>query len=100
MTDPFITNTLSLYHENGAIIAQGLLCQLDNVNLPWNMEVSAMVPTDWFDLYSIGWTAPIPIRSDYFEDESDGTRYQMFSTIFIGPDTLQLRVSRYSGTTP
>jgi hypothetical protein len=106
MSDPFITNTMALTSESGTPIASGLLCQLDNVNLSWNAEQQGLEPTDWWDLYSVGWSSPIPARGDYFvvtvasPTDSVGTKYQMFSTLYAGPDTLQLRVVRYSGVTP
>lgn len=104
--DPFITNTMTLTDESGNLKAANLLCQLDTVNLPWNAEVQGLIPDDWYDLYSIGWSSPIPVRGDFFVVASAspvdtvGTKYQVFSTIYAGPDTVQLRVTRYSGTTP
>lgn len=104
--DPFITNTMMLTDESGNLKAQNLLVQLDRVNLLWNAEVTGLVPDDWYDLYSIGWSSPVPVRGDFFvvtvasPIDTVGTKYQMFSTVFEGPDTLQLRVVRYSGVTP
>lgn len=104
--DPFITNTMMLTDEAGNLKAQNLLCQLDRANLPWNAEVQGLIPTDWYDLYSIGWSSPVPVRGDFFvvtsasPIDTSGTKYQVFSTIFEGPDTIQLRVTKYSGTTP
>ena len=100
MSDSFITATMSLLNEDGTLRAANLFCQLDTVNLPWNQEVGGLNPTDWYDLYSLGWTTPVPVRGDYFLDQATGVRYSMFSTVFAGPDTLQLRVSQYSGATP
>ncbi len=100
MSDPFATNTMTLTDSSGNVRASGLLCQLDTVNLPWNLEAQSLVPTDWFDLYSIGWISPLPNRGDYFVDQTSGTKYSMFSTVFVGPDTVQVRVSKYSGVTP
>lgn len=96
----FETNVMTLQHADGTVVAQHLHCQLDNVNLPWNMEVNGMIPTDQYDLFSIGWTSPIPLRSDYFVDEATGTKYSMFSIVFQGAGTLQMRVTKYSGVTP
>jgi hypothetical protein len=98
--DIFATNSMTLTHSNGTVVAQHLLCQLDTVNLPWNMEVQGMVPTDWYDLYSVGWDTPVPLRSDYFVDETTGTKYSMFSEVFVSLGTVQCRVTKYSGTTP
>lgn len=104
--DPFITNTMTLTDEYGNLKAQNLFCQLDRVNLPWNVEQQGLEPTDWYDLYSIGWSSPAPARGDLFTVTSAspvdtvGTQYQVFSTIYAGPDTIQLRVTRYSGVTP
>lgn len=100
MSDPFATHVMSLAHSDGTIYAQNLFCQLDTVNLLYNMGTSDPIPTDWYDLYSIGWTTPLPIRSDYFIDQATNVKYSMFSTIFVGPDTIQLRISKYSGATP
>lgn len=106
MSDPFITNTMMLTDENGNLKVQNLLVQLDTVNLPWNAEVSGSIPDDWYDLYSIGWSTPVPVRGDLFvvtsasPVDSVGTKYQVFSTIYAGPDTIQLRVTKYSGVTP
>lgn len=106
MSDPFITNTMNLTDSAGNLRAQNLLAQLDPVNLPWNQEAQGMIPTDWYDLFLTGVVldiagAPlIPNRSDYFVDVATGTKYSVFSTDFIGPGTIQLRVSKYSGVTP
>lgn len=101
MSDPFITNTMNLTDEAGNLLAQNLLVQLDPANIPWNMEVSGLTPTDWYNLYSIGWSEPVPARGNYFVDLSTTppTKYSVFSTIFAGPDTIQLRVTKYSTTT-
>jgi len=101
--DPFVTHTMMLTDSAGNLRAQHLNCQVDNVNLPWNLESQGLTPTDWFDVYSIGWAMPIPDRTDYFVVEVDtptdpaGTKFSVFSTIFAGPDTVQVRVTRYSG---
>jgi hypothetical protein len=99
--DIFHTNTMTLYHENDAIVERHLAVQLDDVNIPLNLEVNTSIPTDWYDLYSIGWISPIPIRGDYFVDEGDSTKYSVFGD----PkgrytDHLEMRVSCYAGTTP
>lgn len=96
----FTTNLMTLMHSDGTVVAQHLPCQLDTVNVPWNMEAQGLIPTDWYDLYSDGWTSPVPLRTDYFVDESSGAKYQMFSEVFQGVDTLQMRVTKYSGVTP
>lgn len=100
MSDPFITNTMNLTDSGGNPRASNLLCQLDTANIPWNMEVTGLIPTDWYDLYSIGWSSPVPNRGDYFVDVATGTKYSMFSEVYIGPDTIQVRVTKYSGVTP
>ncbi len=100
MSDFFETNIMTLTEENGTVIATGLSCQLDTVNLPWNNEVQGLVPTDWYDLYSNGWDSPVPERGNYFVDETSGVKYQVFSTVFQGIGTLQMRVTKYSGSTP
>jgi hypothetical protein len=100
MINFFQTNTVTLQHSNGTVVAQHLPVQVDTVNLPWNMEVQSSIPTDWFDIYSRGWTSPVPGRSDYFVDETTGTKYQVFSVTAIYTDHLEVRCTRYSGTTP
>jgi len=91
---------LMTLQRNGTVIAQHLPCQVDTVNLPYNMEAQGLIPTDWFDVYSIGWTSPVPQRGDYLVDEATTAKYSVFSTIFQGINTLQFRVSRPSGATP
>lgn len=100
MSDPFATHMMRLQHADGTVFAENLFCQLDTFNLPYNAEASTYSPvyTDWYDLYSIGWVEPLPVRSDYFVDQATGTKYSMFSTVFVGPDTVQLRITKYSGT--
>lgn len=96
----FSTNSMTLQHADGTVLATGKPCQLDPVNLPWMMEGQGMIPVDSYDLYTIGWTTPAPIRGDYFVDEATGTKYSVFSTIFTTQTSLQLRVTKYSGVTP
>lgn len=96
----FTTNLMTLTHSDGTVAAQHLPCQLDTVNLPWNMEAGGLIPTDQYDLFSDGWTSPVPLRSDYFVDEVTGAKYQVFSEVFAGVGTLQMRVTKYSGSTP
>lgn len=96
----FQNSLMTLQHSNGTEVAQHLPCQVDTVNLPWNIEAQGMIPTDWFDVFSIGWTSPVPQRSDYLIDEATGAKYSVFSTVFAGVNTLQFRVSKPSGATP
>lgn len=96
----FATNVMTLTHENGTIVKQHLPVQLDPVNLDWQMQAQGLVPTDIYDCETVGWSQPVPLRSDYLVDEKDGTRYSMFSTVFKGINTLQFRVTKYSGVTP
>lgn len=96
----FQTSTMTLKTSGGTIRAQHLRCQLDTVNLPWTMDVGGLVPVDQYDVFSLGWTAPVPNRSDYLVDEATGTAYSMFSEVFQGMNTLQFRVTKYSGVTP
>lgn len=95
----FQTNVMTLKQSNGTVRAQHLRCQLDTVNLPWNMEVGGLIPTDWFDVFALGWTSPVPARGDYLVDEGTNTAYSVFSTIFQGENTLQFRVTKHSGET-
>ncbi len=92
--------TMTLMRSNGEIIAQHLDVQKDNVNMPWNMEVNSTIPTDWYDLYSLGWISPVPCRSDYFVDEATGVKYSVFGIPAVYIDHLEVRVSCYSGVTP
>ncbi len=96
----FQTTVITLKHADGEIVAQHLPIQLETVNLDWQMQVQGMIPVDVFDVFTIGWTTPQPIRTDYLVDEATGTKYSMFSTVFVATTTLQFRVSRYSGATP
>lgn len=95
--DIFATNRMTLTHSDGTVVATGLLVQLDTVNLPLNLEVQGMTPTDWYDLYSVGWDTPVPLRSDYFVDENTGTKYSMFSEVFVSLGTVQCRVTKFTG---
>lgn len=96
----FSNAIMTLMRSNGEIIAQHLNVQLDTVNIPWNMEVGATIPTDWYDLFSLGWTSPIPQRSNYFMDESSGVKYGVFGNPTVYFDHIEVRISRYSGETP
>lgn len=99
----FATNTVTLRRSNptnGQILAQHLPVQLDPANLDWQMQVQGMIPVDVYDCETIGWTQPVPQRSDYLIDEATGAQYSMFSTVFSGINSLQFRVSKYSGVTP
>lgn len=98
--DIFATNSMTLTHADGTVVATGLLCQLDTFNFPFNMEVQGLVVTDYYDLYSVGWDKPVPLRSDYFVDETTGMKYSMFSEVFVNLGTVQCRVSKLAGSTP
>lgn len=96
----FHTATMTLMRSNGEIIAEHLPVQQDSVNNPWNMEVNGTIPTDWIDFYSLGWTTPVPKRTDYLVDEKTGVKYSVFAT--QGPyfDHLEFRCTQYGGETP
>lgn len=96
----FETNIMTLQHSDGTVVATGLVCQLDTVNIPLNMEPQGPIPTDWYDLYSVQWASPLPLRSDYFVDEATGTKYSVFGNVSVYTDHIEVRVSRYSGVTP
>lgn len=96
----FETAIMTLEQASGTPIATNLPAQLDTVNIPWNMEVQGMIPTDWYDLYSIGWTSPVPQRGQYFVDQKTNTKYSVFGNVAVYTDHLEVRVSRYSGVTP
>lgn len=93
----FETASMRLTDEDGTTVAQHLPVQLDTVNVPWNAEVGGLVPTDWYDLFSIGWTAPVPQRGQYFVDEQTGARYQVFGNPAPYVDHIECRVTRYPG---
>jgi hypothetical protein len=96
----FTTNTMTLQHENGTVVKQHLPVTLDPVNLDWQMQQQGLTPVDIYACETIGWAQPVPLRSDYLVDEKTGTKYSMYSTVFVGINTLQFQVSKYSGTTP
>lgn len=93
----FQTTTMTLTTEGGTTIQANLPCQLDTVNIPWNAEVQGLIPTDWYDLYSIGWTSPVPQRGQYFVDQTSGARYQVFGNPAAYVDHIEVRVTRYPG---
>lgn len=97
---PLFTTYMTLTDSSGTVIAQHLPCQLDIFNYPWNMETQGMIPTDWYDLFSLNWTTPAPTRSNYFVDEATGVKYSVFSVIAAYVDHLEVRVTKYSGVTP
>lgn len=94
---PLSTTYMKLTDSSGAVIAQHLPVQLDTVNIPLNMEAQGLVPTDWFDLFSLNWTTPVPTRSNYFIDESTGTKYSVFGLPAVYVDHLECRITRYTG---
>lgn len=96
----FQTTTMTLTQANGTPVQANLPCQLDTVNIPWNMEVQSTIPTDWYDLYSMGWTSPVPQRGQYFVDQATGTKYSVFGNVAVYVDHLEVRITRYGGTTP
>jgi hypothetical protein len=97
MMDIFQTSFMTLQQEDGTPIAQHLACQLDTVNIPWNMENQGMTPDDWYDLYSIGWTSPVPARGNIFVDESTNKKYRVFGNPAPYIDHLEVRVSMLPG---
>jgi hypothetical protein len=95
----FATHIVSVEHVNGQVVATNLPVQLDPVNLPIELQVQGLIPTDIYDCETIGWMSPVPIRTDYLVDQN-GVKYQMFSTVFVGINSLQFRVTKYLGATP
>lgn len=93
----FETSIMTLTTEAGVTVATNLPVQADTVNLPWNLEAGALIPTDWYDLYSIGWTAPVPLRGQYFVDQKTSERYQVFGNPQIFVDHLEVRCTHYPG---
>jgi hypothetical protein len=100
MIGTILTHYMTLQQENDTVIQQHLPCRLDPANIPWNMEVGGLVPTDWFDLRVLNRVQPLPVRGDYFVDEATNTKYQVFGDVVAYVNRIQCRVSRYSGTTP
>ncbi len=96
----FTTNTVTLKHENGTIVKRHLPVTMDPVNLDWQMQVQGLVPVDIYAVETVGWSSPVPRRSDYLVDEKTGVQYSMYSTVFTGLNSLQFQVTKYSGTTP
>lgn len=91
---------ITLKHSNGTIVQADLVVQMDPVNLPLQMQVQGDIPVDIYQVVTIGWLTPVPLRSDYIVDQADNVQYSMFSTVFPGHDGLQFQVSKYSGSTP
>jgi len=96
----FDTMAVTITHSNGQVVAQHLPIQMDTVNLDWLMQAQGLTPVDQYDVFSLGWTTPQPLRSDYLVDEATGTKYSMCSTVFVATNSLQFRVTKYSGVTP
>ena len=96
----FATNVVKITDSSGTVRAQNLPLTMDPVNMAWDMQVQGLIPTDIYQCESIGWASPVPNRSDYIVDQATGTKYSMFSTVFIGQNSLQFQVTKYSGVTP
>jgi hypothetical protein len=95
----FATHTVSLV-RNGTAIASNLPVTMDPVSLDnWQMQVQGMIPTRLYDVETVGWITPEPLYSDYLIDQK-GVKYSMYTDVFVGQNTLQFRVAKYSGTTP
>ena len=97
---PLSTTYMNLTDAAGNVIKANLPVQLDTVNIPLNMEAQGLVPTDWYDLFSLNWTSPVPARGNYFVDQATGTKYSVFGLPAVYVDHLEVRVTKYSGTTP
>lgn len=97
----FATHMITIKHSDGTVVnPQPLPVTLDPVTLDnWNMQAQNTIPVDLFDVETVGWSTPIPLRSDYLIDQ-DGAKYSIYTQIFKGQNTLQFRVSRPSGATP
>lgn len=91
---------MRLTDASGNVIASNLPVQLDIFNYPLNLEAQGLTPTDWYDLYSVNWVSPVPSRSNYFVDQSTGTKYSVFSVIAVYVDHLECRITKYTGATP
>jgi hypothetical protein len=84
----------------GSTLAKNLRCQLDTVNIPLELMGRQDIPTDLYDLYSLGWDTPAPQRGDYFTDQATNITYQVYGNPYIADATIQMRVTRYLGVTP
>lgn len=93
----FFSALMQLTDSSGVVLGSNLPCMLDTVNIPLNMEVQGMTPTDGYDLYSDNWTLAKPVRTDYFVDQSTGTKYSIFGNPALYGDHLECRVTRYTG---
>ena len=98
----FQTATMKLTDNLGNTIAGGerLACQLDTFNIPIMLEVQGAIPVDYFDVYSIGWTSPVPQRGQYLVDLNTGAQYSVYGRTAVYQDHLEVRVSLPLGVTP
>jgi hypothetical protein len=95
----FVNATMTLTHSNGTLVSAHLPITLDPINAALDLD-GTLIPVDRFDCETVGWTSPVPLRSDYLVDEETGAKYSLYSTIFTGINTLQFQVSKPSGATP
>ena len=95
----FPTHRVTIEQSDGTVLASNLPVQMDPSNSDWLMQAQGMIPTDTYDVETIGWATPIPTRSNYLVDQN-GTKYSLFSTVFQGYNSLQFQVTKYSGVTP
>lgn len=91
---------VTLKHANGTVVKADLPVHMDNVNLPMELQAQSTIPVDVYEVFTMGWMEPVPIRSDYLVDQATQAKYSMFSTVFTGHDGLQFRASKPLGTTP
>ncbi len=91
---------MTIQHSNGNVVARDLLVQLDPKNEDWKMDRGGLTPDDAYDLYSIGWISPVPLRSDYFVDQLSGTRYNVYGNPRPYGGQIECQVTRYGGVTP
>lgn len=97
----FATNSIKITDSAGnSKTPVALPLTMDPVNLAWDMQVQGLVPVDVYDCESVGWSSPVPDRSDYIVDQATGTKYSMFSTVFVGQNSIQFQAAKYSGVTP
>lgn len=97
----FTTNMIKITDSAGnSKTPDALPLTMDPVNNAWQMQVQGMTPVNIYDCESVGWSSPVPARTDYIVDQATGTKYSMFSTVFVGQNSIQFQVSKYSGVTP
>lgn len=98
----FTTNTMTLLRgplSGGNVLARHLPCHLKPINTDWILAAGGTIPEDSYDLYSQGWTQPLPQRGDFFVDETTNIPYQVFGNPMPYTAHVKARVARYGNGT-